>query len=68
MGVGFKSVFARFRTVRVSGNGFRFRFDVRTTKGDLGQQIIEWFDSLLPLWDPEYSNDPDSSYTTSFFP
>ena len=66
MGVGFKSVFARFRTVRVSGNGFRFKFDIRTTTGDLGQQVIEWFDSLLPLWDPEYSNDPDRSYTTSF--
>ena len=66
MGLGFKSVFARFRTVHVSGFGFRFRFEIHTTKGDLGQQIIEWFDSLLPLWDAEHDNDPDSGYTTSF--
>lgn len=66
MGLGFKSVFARFRTVHVSGFGFRFRFEIHTTKGNLGQQIIEWFDSLLPLWDAEYASDPDSGYTTSF--
>ena len=64
MGVGFKSVFARFRTVSVSGFGFRFKFDVGVRSGDLGQTIPNWFDTLLPHWDDEI-RDPDTGYTTS---
>ena len=63
MGVGFKSVFARFRTVSVSGFGFRFKFDVGVRSGDLGQTIPNWFDTLLPHWDDKI-HDPDAGYTT----
>ena len=65
MGVGFKSIFARFRTARVSGFGFLFRFDVGSRRGDLGQTITHWFDTLRPHWD-EDARDPDRGYTTSF--
>lgn len=64
MGVGFKSVFARFRTVFVSGFGFRFKFDVDVLHGDLGQTITQWFDTLRPYWDDD-ARDPDAGYTTS---
>lgn len=64
MGVGFKSVFTRFRTVSVSGFGFRFKFDVGVHHGDLGQTITQWFDTLRPHWDDEVL-DPDAGYTTS---
>ena len=66
MGLGFKSVFARFLTARVSGFGFRFKFAVRTTRGSLGQTIPQWFDTLRPLWEADASFDPDRGYTTSF--
>ena len=64
MGVGFKSVFARFRTARVSGFGWQFKFDVGTQRGALGSTVTKWFDTLLPLWD----EDPISlerGYTTA---
>ena len=64
MGVGFKSVFARFRTVSVSGFGFRFKFDVGVNHGNLRQQITQWFDTLLPHWDDDVPN-PEAGYTTS---
>ena len=65
MGVGFKSVFARFREACVSGFGWRFRFHVRVRHGDLGSQVPEWFDTLRPHWDDEVP-DPDKGYTTAF--
>ena len=64
MGVGFKSVFARFRTVSVSGFGFHFKFDVDVHHGDLGQTITQWFDTLRPHWNDDV-RDPDAGYTTS---
>ena len=64
MGVGFKSIFARFRRVSVSGFGFRFKFDVGVHHGDLGQKNTQWFDTLLPHWDDD-ARDPDVGYTTS---
>ena len=65
MGVGFKSVFARFRTARVSGFGFRFKFDVSSRPGALGNSITHWFDTLIPHWDDDLY-DTDSGYTTTF--
>ena len=58
MGVGFKSIFARFRTVSVSGFGFHFKFDVDVQRGDLGQTITQWFDTLRPYWDDD-ARDPE---------
>lgn len=67
MGVGFKSVFARFRRARVSGFGWRFRFDAATDRGDLGARIPRWFDTLLPKWDEESPRlNPGTSFTTVF--
>ncbi len=65
MGVGFKSVFARFRLARVSGFGWRFRFDVGTRRGDINSTVTEWFDTLLPHWD-DAAVDPAEGYTTAF--
>ncbi len=67
MGVGFKSVFARFRRARVSGFGWRLRFNVTTDRGDLGARVIRWFDTLLPDWDEDPPPlNPDADYTTAF--
>lgn len=65
MGVGFKSVFARFRAARVSGADWRFRFDVGVRRGDLESEVPEWFDTLRPHWDDEVPA-PDAGYTTAF--
>ena len=65
MGVGFKSVFARFLRARVSGFGWRFKFDVHTRRGDLDSTVTQWFDTLLPIWD-EGAPSPNDDYTTAF--
>ncbi len=65
MGIGFKSVFARFREAQVSGFGWRFGFDVNVRTGALGSTVPEWFDTLCPHWDDD-APDPDESYTTAF--
>ena len=65
MGVGFKSVFNRFRRARVSGFGWRIRFDIGMRHGALGTTFADWFDALRPHWDPERL-DPDAGYTTAF--
>ena len=65
MGIGFKSVFARFREARVSGFGWGFRFDVRVRSGALGTEVPEWFDTLLPQWDDDVPL-ADEGYTTAF--
>ena len=66
MGVGFKSVFARFHQARISGAGWRFRFDVATERGDLGSRVTRWFDTLLPRWDEASRLSPATGYTTVF--
>ena len=66
MGVGFKSVFKRFRTARISGFGWRIRFDIGTHAGRFGAMVVDWFDALLPHWDTE-PLDPDAGYTTAFW-
>lgn len=65
MGVGFKSVFNRFRTARVSGFGWRIRFDIGMRHGALGTTFPDWFDALRPHWDPERLH-RDDDYTTAF--
>ena len=65
MGVGLKAVFSRFRTARVCGSGWRFRFDVGVDRGDFGTEITRWFDALLPRWDPDL-DEPDAGFTTLF--
>ena len=65
MGIGFKSVFARFREAHVVGNGWRFWFDIGVQRGALGVVIPEWFDTLRPHWDDD-GPQPDRGYTTAF--
>lgn len=65
MGVGFKSVFARFRIARISGFGWRFKFEVRTRRDDLDSTAMQWFDTLRPHWDEQAPN-PDDGFTTAF--
>ena len=65
MGVGFKSVFARFRTARVSGFGWRIRFDIGVREGAFGATVADWFDALRPHWDPE-PIEPEKAFTTAF--
>lgn len=65
MGVGFKAAFSRFKTVGVSGFGWKFRFDVGTEHGDLGAERPDLFDTLLPSWDPDLP-DPEPGFTTRF--
>ena len=65
MGVGFKSVFNRFRTARVSGFGWRIKFDIGVHHGALDTTFHDWFDALRPHWDP-VRLDRDDDYTTAF--
>jgi hypothetical protein len=65
MGVGFKAVFSRFRTARIAGSGWHFRFDVDDERGTLGVTIPNWLDTLRPRWDGEILF-PSAGYTTLF--
>src|SRR5690606_2919072 len=65
MGIGFKSVFARFRIARVSGFRWQFRFTIRETRGELGQRKREWSDALRPYWG-DSGPTPDPGFTTVF--
>ena len=65
MGIGFKSVFARFLRAKVSGFGWRFCFNVNTCETDFGGKNQTWFDTLLPFWD-DSAPDPSHGYTTAF--
>ncbi|MDG4563286.1 MAG: DUF3883 domain-containing protein [Candidatus Competibacter sp.] len=65
MGVGFKSVFSRFRLARISGFGWRFHFQVKERRGDLDVTIPEWVDTLRPYWDEE-PLDLTPGFTTIF--
>lgn len=65
MGVGFKSVFSCYRTARVSGSGWRFRFDVEISRGELGVEVPDWMGTLLPRVDHE-PLEVSEGYTTAF--
>lgn len=65
MGIGFKSVFARFREARVSGSGWRFRFTVPVRSGELGSAVPVWFATLCPHWD-DTAPLPEAGYSTAF--
>ena len=64
MGIGFKSVFARYRRIRITGNGWRFGFEIGFRRGEVGQNVPMWFDALLPHWDDAAGN-PADNYTTA---
>ncbi|MXZ59957.1 MAG: DUF3883 domain-containing protein [Acidobacteria bacterium] len=65
MGIGFKSVFARYREARVAGSGWRFRFTVPVESGSFGSTVPNWFETLLPAWDDDAPL-PDEGFSTAF--
>ena len=65
MGVGFKSVFGRFRHVAISAEGWRIRFDVEEQLGQLGERIPDLMGMVLPRWDDDIEP-PAPSFTTRF--
>ena len=66
MGVGFKSVFGRFREARVSGWGWAFRYEMRVIVGDTyGDAHVDRLGAVIPIWD-EQIPEPDAGFTTRF--
>jgi hypothetical protein len=65
MGIGFKSVFQRYRSASVCSSGWRFRFDISETVGALGSRHARVFDSVLPRWDDDLQ-EPIAPWTTRF--
>ena len=52
MGIGFKSVFGRFREVRVSGWGWTFRYDVSQVVGAIYSDVqLDLLGAVIPIWD-----------------
>src|SRR5262245_790380 len=66
MGIGFKSVFGRFRKVHVSGWSWTFRYDVSEVVGDTyGDVQPDLLGAVLPAWDDSIAS-PDPGFTTRF--
>ena len=65
MGIGFKSVFGRFLQARVSGWGWKFRYDIPVVIGDFGDVHVDQLGAVLPLWDDGIA-EPDEGFTTRF--
>ena len=66
MGIGFKSVFGRFRETRISGWGWKFRYEITditgATYGDVQPDLLG---AVVPIWD-ESITAPDPGFTTRF--
>ncbi len=66
MGVGFKSVFGRFREARISGWGWTFRYEMREITGRrYGDVQTDPLGAVLPIWD-EHIPGPDRDFTMRF--
>ena len=66
MGIGFKSVFGRFREARISGWGWTFRYEMREITGRrYGDVQTDPLGAVLPLWDDGIP-EPDRDFTTRF--
>ncbi len=66
MGIGFKSVFARFREARISGWGWKFRYEIEQVVGEqYGDVQRDFLGAVIPIWDENISS-PDNGYTTRF--
>ena len=66
MGIGFKSVFGRFRQARVSGWGWKFRYRVETEVGErFGDLQPDLLGATIPIPD-ETIPDPGEGFTTRF--
>ena len=66
MGVGFKSIFGRFREVRISGWGWQFRYEVTHVRGErYGDMQPDLLGAVVPIWDKTIAK-PDPEFTTRF--
>ena len=66
MGIGFKSVFGRFREARISGWGWSFRYETRAVTGQrYGDVQTDPLGAVLPIWDDRIP-EPDRGFTTRF--
>ena len=66
MGVGFKSVFGRFREVKISGWGWQFRYEVTHVRGErYGNVLPDLLGAVIPIWDETIAM-PCPEFTTRF--
>ncbi|MEX2110725.1 MAG: DUF3883 domain-containing protein [Gemmatimonadaceae bacterium] len=65
MGIGFKSVFQRYRSASISGFGWNFKFTIPVTTGRYGDRHADYLGAVTPLWDDEIVG-PASGFTTRF--
>ena len=66
MGIGFKSVFGRFREVRISGWGWTFRYEITQVVGErYGDVQRDLLGAVVPIWDDAIIA-PELGFTTRF--
>ena len=66
MGVGFKSVFGRFREVRISGWEWQFRYEVKQVVGErYRDEQPDLLGAVIPIWDETIAM-PCPEFTTRF--
>ena len=65
MGVGFKSVFRRFREARISGWGWTFRYEIKQVEDARRDGQHNLLGAVVPIWDNAIAP-PDSGFTTRF--
>ena len=66
MGIGFKSVFARFQEARISGWGWNFRYEITQVVGEeYGDVQRDLLGAVVPIWDDAIAA-PRHGFTTRF--
>ena len=66
MGVGFKSVFGRFREARISGWEWTFRYEIKQVTGETyGDVQPDLLGAVVPIWDGSITA-PEPGFTTRF--
>ena len=66
MGIGFKSVFGRFREARISGRGWTFRYEITQVVGKrYGDVQPDLLGAVVPIWDDTIAA-PEPGFTTRF--
>lgn len=66
MGIGFKSVFLRFREIRISGWNWFFRYEIEREIGELFDDAhFDLLGTVSPIWDPAIEQ-PEKNFTTRF--
>ena len=66
MGIGFKSVFSRFREARVSGWRWTFRYEIAQVIGErYGDVQPNLLGAVVPIWDDAIAT-PEPGFTTRF--